>query len=177
MKLSEEMKEWIKDIGLSVVCAMLILTFLKPIIVKQHSMENTLHQNDYLFVSRQAYRLFGEPERGDIIVFSSEMTTETGKNKNLIKRIIGLPGDTVSIFDGVTYINGEALDEPYTKDGYTLGDMDAVTVPEGMLFVMGDNRQNSADSRSALVGMVDQKTVMGKEVFRLFPFSRIGGLE
>lgn len=176
MKLSEDMKEWIRDISISVVCALVILTFFKPTIVKQHSMENTLQENDYLFVSRQAYRLFGDPQRGDIIVFSSELTTEKGQNKNLIKRIIGLPGDTIAIKNGKTILNGEEIDEPYTRDGITMGDMKEVTVPEGKLFVMGDNRQNSADSRSPSVGMVDMKTIMGKAVFRLFPFSKMGGI-
>ena len=174
--LSENTKEWIKDILIAIVVAFLVLQFIKPTIVQEHSMENTLVANDYLFISKQSYRLFGDPQRGDIIVFHSSLTTSDGSEKLLVKRIIAIPGDTISITGGVVYINGEAQDEPYTKDGYTNTEMDEVYVPEGKLFCMGDNRQNSRDSRDPLIGLVDEDDVLGKAVFRLFPFSRIGGL-
>ena len=174
--LSENAKEWITDILIAVVVAFLVLQFIKPTIVQEHSMENTLIANDYLFISKQSYRLFGDPQRGDIIVFHSSLTTSDGSEKLLVKRVIAIPGDTISITGGVVYINGEAQDEPYTKDGYTNTEMDEVYVPEGKLFCMGDNRQNSRDSRDPLIGLVDEDDVLGKAVFRLFPFSRIGGL-
>ena len=174
--LSENAKEWIKDILIAIVVAFLVLQFIKPTIVQEHSMENTLHPNDYLFISKQSYRLFGDPQRGDIIVFHSSLTTSDGSEKLLVKRIIAIPGDTISITGGVVYINGEPQDEPYTKDGYTNTEMDEVYVPEGKLFCMGDNRQNSRDSRDSAIGLVDEDDVLGKAVFRLFPFSRIGGL-
>ncbi|MBO5516503.1 MAG: signal peptidase I [Firmicutes bacterium] len=174
--LSENAKEWIKDILIAVVVAFLVLQFIKPTIVQEHSMENTLIANDYLFISKQSYRLFGDPQRGDIIVFHSSLTTSDGSEKLLVKRIIAIPGDTISITGGVVYINGEAQDEPYTKDGYTNTEMDEVYVPEGKLFCMGDNRQNSRDSRDSAIGLVNEGDVLGKAVFRLFPFSRIGGL-
>ena len=174
--LSENAKEWIKDILIAIVVAFLVLQFIKPTIVQEHSMENTLVANDYLFISKQSYRLFGDPQRGDIIVFHSSLTTSDGSEKLLVKRIIAIPGDTISITGGVVYINGEPQDEPYTKDGYTNTEMDEVYVPEGKLFCMGDNRQNSRDSRDSAIGLVDYDDVLGKAVFRLFPFSRIGGL-
>ena len=174
--LSENAKEWIKDILIAIVVAFLVLQFIKPTIVQEHSMENTLKPNDYLFISKQSYRLFGDPQRGDIIVFHSVLTTADGAEKLLVKRIIALPGDTISIAGGVVYVNGEAQDEPYTKDGYTNTEMDEVTVPEGQLFCMGDNRQNSRDSRDPLIGFVDEDDVLGKAVLRLFPFSKFGGL-
>lgn len=174
--LSENAKEWIKDILIAIVVAFLVLQFIKPTIVQEHSMENTLVANDYLFISKQSYRLFGDPQRGDIIVFHSSLTTSDGSEKLLVKRIIAIPGDTISITGGVVYINGEPQDEPYTKDGYTNTEMDEVYVPEGKLFCMGDNRQNSRDSRDSAIGLVDEDEVLGKAVFRLFPFSRIGGL-
>ena len=174
--LSENAKEWIKDILIAIVVAFLVLQFIKPTIVQEHSMENTLEPNDYLFISKQSYRLFGDPQRGDIIVFHSVLTTADGAEKLLVKRIIALPGDTISIAGGVVYVNGEAQDEPYTKDGYTNTEMDEVTVPEGQLFCMGDNRQNSRDSRDPLIGFVDEDDVLGKAVLRLFPFSKFGGL-
>ena len=174
--LSENAKEWIKDILIAIVVAFLVLQFIKPTIVQEHSMENTLKPNDYLFISKQSYRLFGDPQRGDIIVFHSVLTTADGAEKLLVKRIIALPGDTICITGGVVYINGEPQDEPYTKDGYTNTEMEEVTVPEGQLFCMGDNRQNSRDSRDPLIGFVDEDDVLGKAVLRLFPFSKFGGL-
>ena len=176
MHLSDNAKEWIKDIGTAVVIAFLVLQFIKPTIVQEHSMENTLEGGDYLFVSKQSYHLFGEPQRGDIIVFHSSLTTAAGKEKLLVKRIIAIPGDTISITGGTVYINGEPQTEDYTKDGYTDTEMEEITIPEGKLFCMGDNRQNSADSRDSRIGLVDMDDVMGKVVFRLLPLSKIGGL-
>ena len=173
LSAKENLKEWIKDIAIAFIIAILLLQFIKPTIVREHSMENTLFANDYLFVGKMHYKLFGDYERGDIVVFRSSLSTETGGKKLLIKRIIALPGETISISGGVVYIDGEPLEEDYTKDGYTQGDMYPVTVPEGSLFCMGDNRQNSADSRDSRIGFVDQDTVVGKAVIRLFPFSKI----
>jgi len=175
-KIKKEIIEWVKDIAVAVIIAMLILQFIMPTIVKEHSMENTLIANDYVFVSKKAYTWFGSPQRGDIIVFQSDLTLSDGTNKLLIKRIIGLPGDKLSITGGVVYLNGEALDEPYTKDGYTLTEMAEITVPEGSLFCMGDNRQNSADSRDSRIGCVELERVKGKAVLRIFPLNKFGGL-
>lgn len=177
MKLSDNAKEWIKDIGIALAITAVILIFVNPTIVREHSMESTLQDGDYLFVSRQAYRLFGgTPERGDIVVFSSELETVAGSSKLLIKRVIGTAGDRVAISGGVVYVNGSALIENYTKDGYTASDMEEITVPEGHLFCMGDNRQNSTDSRDSRVGFIALADVMGKAVFRLYPFSKFGSL-
>lgn len=170
-------KEWIKDLGTALIIALVFLQLLTPTLVREHSMENTLHQNDYVFVSRRHYSWFGNDlKRGDIITFDSELTTGLGFKKILVKRIIGLPGDKISISGGKVYINGEAQDEPYTKDGYTNSEMDEVTVPEGYIFTMGDNRQNSTDSRSPQVGFIDINRIRGKVVFRLFPVSGFGAM-
>ena len=94
-------REWIKDIGIAVIVAVLFLQFFMPTIVREHSMENTLLQNDYVFVSRRYYTWFKHDiTRGDIIVFKSDLTTSSGSEKLLVKRIIGIPGDRVSIADG-----------------------------------------------------------------------------
>ena len=108
--------EWVKEIVIAVIIAAIILTFIKPIVVRQSSMEPTFYSGDYIFISKQAYRLFGEPERGDVIVFRTDMKDENNKDKNLIKRIIGLPGDTVEIIGGYVYLNGKVIDEPYLNE-------------------------------------------------------------
>ncbi len=166
-------KAWAKDITLAVVIAVVILQFIRPTIVKEYSMMDTLHENDYLIVSKQAY-MFKAPERGDIVVFNSTLETSTGEKKRLIKRVIGLPGDVMEISDGKVFRNGEELIEGYIFEPYTSGSVEEITVPEGELFVMGDNRQNSADSRDSRIGMIDQKDIYGEAVIRLYPFDQIG---
>ena len=165
--------EWVKEIVIAVIIAAIILTFIKPIVVRQSSMEPTFYSGDYIFISKQAYRLLGEPERGDVIVFRTDMKDENNKDKNLIKRIIGLPGDTVEIIGGYVYLNGKLIDEPYLNEQGISGEMDEVTVPDGKLFVMGDNRGVSQDSRDVLVGCVDEQNILGKVFVRLYPFNRI----
>lgn len=172
----QELKEWIKDIVIAVIVALLILQFIKPTFVRETSMLPTLEEYNFLFLSKQAYR-FGEPAHGDIIVFHTGLTTLNGDEKMLIKRVIGLPGDTITIEEGKVSINGVVREEPYTMDGYTSGYVKDLVVPDDSLFVMGDNRQNSIDSRDPSVGMIKIGDVYGKAVFRLFPFDEIGPLD
>lgn len=167
------MKEWIKDILIAVIVAVIIMQFIKPTIVKEISMQPTLYENNYIFLSKQAY-LFHEPKTKDIVVFHSELKTDTGKEKLLIKRVIGLPGDVITITDGKVYINDKELKEPYTLEPFTSGQVDHLKVPEGSVFVMGDNRQHSTDSRVDSVGCVKIDKIIGKAVFRLYPFNEIG---
>lgn len=165
--------EWVKEIVIAVIIATVILTFIKPIVVRQSSMEPTFYSGDYVFISKQAYKLFGEPERGDVIVFHTEMKDENDHDKNLIKRIIGLPGDTVEIIGGYVYLNGQILDEPYLNEQGISGEMEKITVPEGRLFVMGDNRGVSQDSRDVLIGCIEEDSILGRVFVRLYPFNRI----
>ncbi len=165
--------DWVKDIVIAVIIAGIILIFLKPIVIQQHSMEPNFQPGDYVITSRQAYTLFGTEKRGDIIVFKSSLTDEEGNEKNLIKRIIGLPGDTIAIKEGYVYINGEKIDEPYVAEQGVSGEMDEITVPEGELFVMGDNRAVSQDSRSEEVGTISEDSIIGKVIIRLYPFNNI----
>lgn len=163
------MKTVIKDIVIAAVIAVVVIQFVRPVIVRESSMEPTLNENDYLFTFCQSYR-FGEPEYGDIVVFESDLTTENGSEKLLIKRVIGLPGDTITVKDNSVYRNGTLIYEEYIKEqGVCPGDI-TVEVPDGHLFVMGDNRLVSLDSRYEEVGCVDIDDVKGKAVYRLFPF-------
>ena len=151
-----------------------IMVFIKPTIVKESSMESTLHENDYLFVNRQAYLTADHPDYGDIIVFQSHIQRDDGKGeKLLIKRVIGVENDVIDIHDGVVYRNGKALEEPYTKEGYTEGDISNYKVSENEVFVMGDNRRVSLDSRSSEVGTVSEDSIVGKAFIRLYPFNKI----
>jgi len=174
--LSQNTKEWIKDIVFAVIIGLIIIQFIRPTIVKEHSMMPTLNENDYVFLSKQSYT-FGEPKYGDIVVFQSDLKTAEGKEKRLIKRVIGLPGDVISIADGVVFRNGQPLDETYTLEQYTSTVMSDITVPKDNLFVMGDNRQNSIDSRDPDVGCIEEKRLVGKAFLRLYPFNKIGLLK
>lgn len=137
-------------------------------------MESTLHENDYLFVNRQAYLTADHPDYGDIIVFQSHIQRDDGKGeKLLIKRVIGVENDVIDIHDGVVYRNGKALEEPYTKERYTEGYISNYKVSENEVFVMGDNRRVSLDSRSSEVGTVSEDSIVGKAFIRLYPFNKI----
>ena len=175
--VKSEIIAWIRDISVAVIAALLISRVITPTIVQEHSMEDTLQNKNYLILLRTAYKFGGEPEYGDIVVFRSDLVNEqNGQDKLLIKRVIAKGGDTIAIRDGVVYRNGEALAEPYTKDGYTNGAMDETLVPDGSLFLCGDNRLVSLDSRSEQVGFVEEERLIGKAVFRLFPFNEMGGI-
>lgn len=165
------MKELIRDIIIVVLVAACIITLVKPIIVQKTSMEPTLYENDYLMISKQAYTLFGEPKRGDIVVFPHD---EGDITELYIKRVIGLPGEKVTITGGLVYINGEPIEEDYTKDGVTLGEVRDYIVPAGKVYVLGDNREVSVDSRSEEVGCVDIDEITGKALIRVFPFGEFG---
>lgn len=184
-EMSEETKKrskgmealtWVRDIVIAVVIALVISQFITPTIVQEHSMDDTLHSGDYLILWKMAYKFDNEPEYGDIVVFKSDLVDQDNHKKLLIKRVIAVGGDTISISDGVVYRNGEPLDEPYTKDGFTNGGLDETVVPEGELFLMGDNRVSSRDSRDSMIGFVDEDLLIGKAVLRLFPFDKIGSV-
>jgi signal peptidase I len=166
----------LRDIVICFAVIFAFLFFFKPTIVFQNSMLNTLQPNDYVFLYKWAYRS-NPVEHGDIIVFHSELDDEQGGNKNLIKRVIGVPGDLLEIKDGVVYRNGKALVETYTKDGVTNGDMSEFLVPEEVYFVMGDNRVHSMDSRDPRVGFISHSAILGKVVFRMLPLSNAGSVK
>lgn len=170
--MSEFTKNLLKDILIAVILASIILFFIRPTVVKQTSMQPTFNPNDYVILYKRAYA-HKMPKRGDVIVFESSLTDQNGKDKLLIKRVIGLPGDIITVSDNKLYINGEIYKEDYLKDGITPGFVDNLKVPDGEFFVMGDNRVVSLDSRSAEVGTIKKSRIRGKAVIRLFPFNKI----
>ena len=172
------MKEFIKDIIIAIIIVAAITIVIKPTIVKESSMEPTLYENNYLIINKLSYFHKDHPQYGDIIVFRSDLDNTDGTGKKLlIKRVIGVEGDVMTIEDGDVYRNGELLDEPYVHGQETYDDegMDIVDlkVGEDELFCMGDNREVSLDSRSPEVGNVSEDAVVGKAVARLFPFNEI----
>lgn len=171
--MSDFVKSLIKDIIVAAILAAVVISFVRPTIVKQTSMQDTLNPNDYIIMYRRAYSGDKEPKRGDIVIFKSDLQDENGKNKLLIKRVIGLPGDKITINDGKVYINDKEYDESYLKDGYTTGSVNNFKVPKGEYFVMGDNRVVSIDSRYSEVGCVKKDAIKGRAVLRLFPFTKI----
>ena len=167
--VKKEIKEWIKDLIFAVIIAVLILVFFKPIVIQQTSMEPNFHAGDYVIVARQSYHLFSEPKRGDVVVFRSNLVDNNGDHKNLIKRIIGLPGDTIEILDDIVYINGEEIKEAYLASTEGSGRYKRKTLGDDEYFVMGDNRAVSVDSRSQSLGTVTEESMIGRVVFKLFP--------
>ena len=133
-------------------------------------MEDTIHPGDRVIGSRLAY-LGKDPQRQDIIIFRYP----DDESQVFIKRIIGLPGETVQIIDGEVYIDDSAipLDEEYLK-GIPEGSFGPYEVPEDSYFVMGDNRNASTDSREASVGAIPKENIKGKVFFRLYPFENMG---
>lgn len=170
MKLKTFFKEWIVPIGAAVILAVLINKFLFfQVSVPTKSMYPTIVPDDRIIVTRVYNK--GKLKTGDIVVFYSEELKET-----LIKRLIGLPGDEVKIDENRdVYINGKKLDQPYVV--YNGGVVGEFKVPEGHYFFMGDNRENSWDSRYWQESYVPEKNIKGKARFVVFPFSRFGNFK
>lgn len=133
------------------------------------SMEPTFQLGDYVVVNRLAYR-GGEIERGDIVVFPAPTDPEL----DYIKRVIALPGDTIAVYNGAVVVNGVTLQEPYLREPQN-GNFAERIVPEGSVFVMGDNRNNSDDSRSW--GFLQMESIIGKAIFRYWPITNMTVVE
>jgi len=161
--------EAVETVVLAVVLFLIINTVSARIRVDGHSMEPTFHHGNFVIVNKLAYR-FGEFHHGDVIVFPSP----NSNGEDLIKRVIGLPGDRIRIADGQIYLNDVLLFESYIN-GSPSGDGREVTVPDGSVYVMGDNRNNSSDSRAW--GPLDIEDVLGKAVFVYWPFPDFGLVE
>ncbi|GAA0331676.1 signal peptidase I [Bacillus carboniphilus] len=178
-KPKSELWEWTKALIIAIAVAFIIRYFLfAPIVVDGYSMMPTLNDQDRMIVNKFSYQ-FGKPDRFDIIVFKAP------EGKDYIKRVIGLPGDTVEYRNDVLYINGDPYEEPYLDtykqdviggtltESFTLEDViGRETVPEGHVFVMGDNRRLSKDSRH--IGPVPFEDILGKTSLVYWPFDDLG---
>jgi signal peptidase I len=180
--------EWVAVIAGAVVIALIVRTFLFTTFwIPSGSMEPTLMgegRRDRVVVNRLAYK-WGDPARGDIIVFEvpegePSIQVDGQEVKDLIKRVIGLPGETVELRDGDVYIDGEKLDEPYLPDGTVTNAADpsraTFVVPEDCVFVMGDNRSASRDARYWQHPCVPEGDIVGKAFIRIWPLSAFGGI-
>lgn len=163
-------REFVESLVIAGVLAFFIITFVvQSFVVYGQSMEPTLYNGERLFVNKFIYR-FKEPARGDIIVFRPKGP----KNERYVKRVIGIPGDTIVIEDHKVYVNDEVLDEDYID--VAIGrDFGKYVVPEGHVFVLGDNRHPyaSSDSRYQRVGYVDYDSISGKAFVIYWPLNKI----
>lgn len=165
--LGEEIKDWIVSIVIAIVLAFLIRYFIVELyLVDGPSMRPTLQSAERLVVNKFIYR-FRAPERGEILVFRYPRDP----SRDFIKRVIAIPGDTIEIKDGRVYVNSTLLNEPYILSK-TRGNYPLATVPEGHIFVMGDNRNNSEDSRFADVGFVPFDLIKGKAMLVFWPIGQ-----
>lgn len=170
----KEILEWAKALIGALIVTVIIIFFIRPTVVYGPSMEPSFYDREYLLISK-ALVVANQFSSGDVIVFKTHLTTDTGTEKNLIKRIIGMPGDRIHIEKGQVFVNEKAITESYT-DGSATTDFGTTdwTVGENEYFVLGDNRDNSKDSRFPDVGLVSKSSIMGKVVFRIFPISKAG---
>ncbi len=171
-----EVYEWLEAVAFALALVVIMFTFVFRIVsVSGPSMQPTLHSGDRIVLSN----LFYTPKNGDIVVITQP---NSHNNEPLIKRVIAVEGQTIDInadTDTVT-VDGVKLNETYTleQDLNRAGEAYdfPITIPEGKVFVMGDNRNDSFDSRDPGLGMVDEKYIMGKAIFRIYPFESVGGL-
>lgn len=175
--------EWAIVIVGAVLLALVIKAFvLQAFFIPSLSMSPTLAKGDRVLVNKLAYR-FGDVGRGDIVVFERPASERTSDIPDLIKRVIGLPGESIVIRDDTVYVDGTALGEGYLAPGvvtsststpYRCSDDDPCVVPPGQVWVMGDNRPDSKDSR--YFGPIDESTIVGRAFVRVWPLDRLSGL-
>ncbi len=177
LKASKSQLEFFEWIDALVFCAVTIilifLFFFRLVTVQGISMEPTFYEGDRLIIRSIAY----EPEHGDVVVLDSD----TGLGKPLVKRVIAVGGDTIDIDPetGAVYVNGDVINEDYISAPTTqiYDTQFPLTVDDGHVIVLGDNRPNSQDSRSATIGQVDARGIMGEAIFRIWPLDRSGIIE
>lgn len=160
-------REALESVAVAVLLAIVIRLFvLEPFYIPSGSMEPTLQVNDRIIVSKLNYH-FKEPKRGDVVVFKYPLDT----SRDFVKRLIAVGGETVAIKGTVVYINGQPIPETYLPPGLRFSDYGPVVVPAGSYFMMGDNRDNSDDSRNW--GFMSEELIVGKAVAIYWPLDRL----
>jgi len=172
-KSNQNIVEWYEALIFALAFLVLLFTFVVRVVaVNGSSMVPTLNSGDRLLVQSSLFQV----ERGDVVVIDSYIDY----GKPLVKRVIAVGGDRVDINaeTGEVFVNGQLLDEPYIAEATRQkGDMEfPLTVPEGYLFVMGDNRMHSTDSRYQDIGFIDERDILGQVLYRTYPFSAIGSI-
>lgn len=161
------LKDIVEAVLIAVILAVLIRMFvIQPFYIPSSSMEPTLKPGDRIIVNKFIYR-FKEIQRGDVMVFKYPLDP----SRDFIKRVIGLPGDTLEIRDSVLYINDNKIAEPYLPKGLRFGSYGPVKIPQDEYFMMGDNRNNSEDSR--VWGFLPREKVVGKAFVVFWPIDRV----
>nr|WP_313731907.1 signal peptidase I [Cohnella nanjingensis] len=166
-----EVVDWAKAIAIALVIVFLLKTFVFQLsTVKSISMQPTLYEREWLFINKIVYET-GHPKRSDVVVLK-DPSNDDGKKKFLVKRVIGVPGDTVEARGGQLYLNGELKVEAYTDAAIEDGDFGPVKVSDGHYFVMGDNRHKDASKDSRTFKEVPEKAIIGRAEFILWPITR-----
>jgi signal peptidase I len=161
------MVEWIAIVVGALAVALIVKTFLiQAFFIPSLSMYPTLDEGDRVLVNKLSYKLH-DINRGDLVVFERPPGQPESEIKDLIKRVIGLPGETIESRNGHVYVDGKRLDESYLDDGIRTDNLPRQEIPDGYVFVMGDNRTDSADSR--VFGPIDEDTVVGRAFVRVWP--------
>ena len=164
--------EWVVIVLGALAMALVVKTFLiQAFYIPSLSMSPTLEVDDRVLVNKLSYDLH-EVNRGDVVVFHSPR--QSGEAKDLIKRVVGLPGDTLESRNGHLVVNGRLLEEPYLQASEQTDDLERVIIPSGHVFVMGDNRDNSSDSR--VFGPVAESLIVGRAFVKVWPITELGTL-
>jgi len=169
--LRRELRSWGRDLIIALSLAIVIIIFFyQPVKVEGTSMTPLISDQERIFINKFVYR-FEPIERGDVVVFWYPLD----RTKSFIKRVVGLPEDTVEIREGRVYLNGKVLPEPYVPpESEDFGTLSPTRIPDGEYFVMGDHRTSSNDSR--IFGPVPRKFIYGKAVFAYWPFDHFGSI-
>jgi signal peptidase I len=169
--------EWAAVILGGIVIALVVEAFLvQAFWIPSPSMVPTLEVGDRVLVNKLSYKLH-DVHRGDVVVFERPPAARNGTDteiKDLIKRVVAVGGDTLEAQDGRVYVNGELIEEPYLEPGTRTDNLPRQTIPEGQVFVMGDNRENSEDSR--FFGPIDEDTIVGRAFVKVLPITDLGWL-
>lgn len=180
--MKNQIIEWLKIIVVALIIAFIITQFIGTTKVSGGSMNPTLSGNDFLVTYNTK-----NVSRADIIILKTDLKLKpedieglnfidrlkVGEYKTLIKRVVAVEGDSLRIENGKVILNGRELEEPYIAEGGTPGNINIEKIPRDNIFVMGDNRSNSLDSRAESLGLINKKYILGKVIIRLYPLSKI----